>query len=123
LVRCAIRDCGLFRDAGSGEAREGKGPYRDKTGRFGETSADAIAEKMRFVIAQMENSDGATGRRLGDDYGGPGLQGARCPPQPRGGYRGEWRGLPRHYLAFLPAARDGIPARSARVRNGLPGGI
>jgi hypothetical protein len=40
--------------AGSGEAREGDGPYRDKTVRHGETSPDAIAEKMRFVMGQME---------------------------------------------------------------------
>ncbi|WP_428483696.1 2-amino-5-chloromuconate deaminase CnbZ [Rhodopila sp.] len=33
--------------AGSGEAREGSGPYRDKTVRHGETGADAIAEKAR----------------------------------------------------------------------------
>src|SRR6185437_9938714 len=31
--------------AGSGEAVEGKGNYRDHTVRFGETSADAIREK------------------------------------------------------------------------------
>ncbi len=40
--------------AGSGEAQEGAGPYRDKTVRFGETGADAIGEKLRFVVAQME---------------------------------------------------------------------
>ncbi len=40
--------------AGSGEAQEGDGPYRDKTIRFGETSGDAMAEKMRFVMRQME---------------------------------------------------------------------
>jgi hypothetical protein len=40
--------------AGSGEAVEGKGNYRDHTVRFGETSADAIAEKARFVLGEME---------------------------------------------------------------------
>jgi len=40
--------------AGSGEAREGEGSYREKTVRYGETSADAIAEKVRFVVGQME---------------------------------------------------------------------
>jgi len=40
--------------AGSGEAQEGDGPYRDKTIRYGENSPDAIAEKMRFVMYQME---------------------------------------------------------------------
>jgi hypothetical protein len=40
--------------AGSGEAQEGTGPYRDKTIRYGETSPDAIAEKGRFVLGVME---------------------------------------------------------------------
>jgi hypothetical protein len=40
--------------AGSGEAVEGKGNYRDHTVRFGETSAEAIAEKARFVLGEME---------------------------------------------------------------------
>ena len=40
--------------AGSAEAMEGKGNYRDHTVRFGETSADAIAEKARFVLGEME---------------------------------------------------------------------
>jgi len=45
---------GSFVIAGSGEAREGTGTYRDKIVRYGETGPDAIAEKMRFVIEQME---------------------------------------------------------------------
>lgn len=40
--------------AGSGEAAEGKGSYRDNTVRFGETSPDAIAEKARYVLGEME---------------------------------------------------------------------
>ena len=40
--------------AGSGEAQEGKGNYRDHTVRFGETSPDAIAEKARYVLGEME---------------------------------------------------------------------
>ena len=40
--------------AGSGEATEGKGNYRDHTVRFGETTPDAIAEKARFVLGEME---------------------------------------------------------------------
>jgi hypothetical protein len=40
--------------AGSGEAVEGKGNYRDHTVRFGDTSPDAIAEKARFVLGEME---------------------------------------------------------------------
>ncbi len=40
--------------AGSGESQEGSGPYKDKTIRYGETSPDAMAEKMRYVMGQME---------------------------------------------------------------------
>jgi hypothetical protein len=40
--------------AGSGEAVEGKGNYRDHTVRFGETSPDALVEKARFVLGEME---------------------------------------------------------------------
>src|SRR5215213_4670190 len=40
--------------AGSGEAVEGKGNYRDHTVRRGETSPDAIAEKARYVLDEME---------------------------------------------------------------------
>src|SRR6478672_923574 len=40
--------------AGSGEAVEGKGNYRDHTVRFGETSPDAIAEKALYVLGEME---------------------------------------------------------------------
>jgi hypothetical protein len=40
--------------AGSGEAREGHANYSDHTVRFGETSADAIAEKARYVLGEME---------------------------------------------------------------------
>jgi hypothetical protein len=47
--------------AGSGEAVEGKGNYRDHTVRFGETSADAIREKARFVLGEMERRLGALG--------------------------------------------------------------
>jgi len=40
--------------AGSGEAAEGKGNYRDNTIRLGETSPDAIADKARWVLGEME---------------------------------------------------------------------
>src|SRR5207253_3143200 len=40
--------------AGSGEAVEGKANYRDHTVRYGQTSPDAIAEKARFVLGEME---------------------------------------------------------------------
>ena len=51
--------------AGSGESQEGPGPYREKTVRFGEASADAIGEKLRFVMGQMERRMAA----LGADWG------------------------------------------------------
>jgi hypothetical protein len=47
--------------AGSGEAVEGKANYRDHTVRYGETSPDAIAEKARFVLGEMERRLGLLG--------------------------------------------------------------
>jgi len=47
--------------AGSGEAQEGYGPYRDRTIRYGETSPDAMAEKGRFVLGAMESRMAALG--------------------------------------------------------------
>jgi hypothetical protein len=40
--------------AGSGEAREGGASYRERTVRYGETSAAAIREKALFVLGEME---------------------------------------------------------------------
>jgi hypothetical protein len=40
--------------AGSGEATEAPGEYRDRIVRYGETSAEAMGEKVRFVMGQME---------------------------------------------------------------------
>jgi hypothetical protein len=50
-----------FAVAGSGEAAEGKGSYRDNTVRYGETSPDAILEKARFVLGEMERRMGLLG--------------------------------------------------------------
>ena len=47
--------------AGSGEAVEGKANYRDHMVRYGETSPDAIAEKARFVLGEMERRLGLLG--------------------------------------------------------------
>jgi hypothetical protein len=47
--------------AGSGEAREGGPSYRERTVRWGETSQDALGEKMRFVMGQMEARMAALG--------------------------------------------------------------
>lgn len=43
-----------FINAGGAEAKSGNEPYRDRTIRHGETSADAMTEKARFVIAEQE---------------------------------------------------------------------
>ena len=43
--------------AGGGEAAEGKGSYRERIVRYGDTSLEGLREKMRFVV-------GAMGRRL-----------------------------------------------------------
>jgi len=40
--------------AGSGEAREGGGSYAERTVRHGETGSDAMREKARFVLSEME---------------------------------------------------------------------
>jgi hypothetical protein len=40
--------------AGSGEAREGGATYRERTVRYGETSAEAMREKALFVLGEME---------------------------------------------------------------------
>ena len=47
--------------AGSGEAREGKGNYRDHTVRAGETSPGAMREKARYVLGEMERRLAALG--------------------------------------------------------------
>ena len=45
---------GSFIVAGGGEVRGGTGSFRSRTVRFGETSPDAMREKARHVIAEME---------------------------------------------------------------------
>jgi hypothetical protein len=47
--------------AGSAEAREGGASYRERTVRFGETSAEAIREKARYVLGEMERRLAAFG--------------------------------------------------------------
>ncbi len=47
--------------AGSGEANEGPGPYRDKIVRYGETTADAMRDKARHVLGAMETRMAALG--------------------------------------------------------------
>ena len=47
--------------AGSGEAREGGATYKERTVRYGETNADAMTEKARHVLGEMERRLGAFG--------------------------------------------------------------
>jgi hypothetical protein len=55
--------------AGSGESTEGSGPYKDKTVRYGETSADAILEKGVYVLGVMESRMAALGATWSDTTG------------------------------------------------------
>ena len=57
----ATQSLSTFVVAGSGEAVEGHANYRDHTVRRGETSPDAIAEKARFVLGEMERRLSALG--------------------------------------------------------------
>jgi hypothetical protein len=43
-----------FKLAGSGDARVGSEPYRERIVRFGDTSPEGLREKVVFVIAEME---------------------------------------------------------------------
>ena len=47
--------------SGSGEAMEGGSTYRERTVRFGDTSPDAMAEKARYVLGEMERRLSALG--------------------------------------------------------------
>ena len=47
--------------AGSGEAPEGRGNYRDHIVRLGDVSPEGIREKARFVLGEMERRMGALG--------------------------------------------------------------
>lgn len=52
--------------AGSGESPEGPGDYRDNIVRLGDLSADAILEKARFVLGEMERRLGVLGAGWAD---------------------------------------------------------
>ncbi len=52
---------GTFVIAGSGEAPEGPGRYRDRIVRPGDTSPDAMREKARYVLGAMESRMAALG--------------------------------------------------------------
>jgi hypothetical protein len=51
----SYRERGSFIIAGSGEATEGAANYRDTIVRLGDTSLDALREKLRFVMGVMES--------------------------------------------------------------------
>jgi hypothetical protein len=55
-----------FHVAGSGEAAEGKGNYRDHTVRLGDTSPSAIKEKAQFVLGEMERRMALLGFKWAD---------------------------------------------------------
>lgn len=52
--------------AGSGEAPEGSGPYAARTVRFGETTPEALGDKLAFVLGEMERRLGALGLAWAD---------------------------------------------------------
>jgi len=52
---------GGFVIAGSGEASDGPGPYAERIVRLGDTSAEALRDKARFVLGAMETRLGALG--------------------------------------------------------------
>jgi hypothetical protein len=55
-----------FVAAGSGEADGASGPYAGRIVRYGDTSADGLREKARFVLGAMEERLAALGRSWAD---------------------------------------------------------
>jgi len=53
-VPAALALRGSFIIAGGGEARDGAGSFAERSVRHGETSPEAMREKVRFVMAEME---------------------------------------------------------------------
>jgi hypothetical protein len=60
---------GGFMLAGGGEVREGGGTYRCRTVRYGETTPDALLEKVRHVVVEMERRLTALGFSWQDAVG------------------------------------------------------
>lgn len=52
---------GSFIIAGGGDVRAGKGSYPERIVRYGESSADAMRDKIRHVVAEMERRLAALG--------------------------------------------------------------
>lgn len=55
-----------FHVAGSGEAAEGKGSYRDSAVRLGDTSPSAMKEKAQYVLGEMERRMALLGFKWAD---------------------------------------------------------
>jgi hypothetical protein len=51
-ARSAARETFIL--SGGGDARPGAAPYRERIVRFGDTSPEALREKVQFVVAEME---------------------------------------------------------------------
>jgi hypothetical protein len=62
----AIDAAPTFVIAGSGEAREGGASYRERIVRYRETTGDAMREKARYVLGEMERRLAALGFTWGD---------------------------------------------------------
>ncbi len=60
-VPAPLAQRGSFIIAGGGEARDGAGSFAERTVRHGETAPEAMREKVRFVLAEMEQRLGALG--------------------------------------------------------------
>ncbi len=61
FARARAGAAGSFVIAGSGEAEEGHASYRERTVRFGDTSAAGMREKGIFVLGRMEQRMAALG--------------------------------------------------------------
>ena len=99
--------------AGSGEAPEGPGEYRERIIRLGDTSPDAMREKARYVLGAMEYRMAALGLAVGGRYREPGLHGERGPRVLRRRDRRAGCGAGRNYLDVRSPA-----GRRARLRDG-----
>ena len=66
FARPVAGESGSFVISGSGEAEEGFASYRERTIRFGDTSADAMREKGVFVLNRMEERMSAFGAGWAD---------------------------------------------------------
>jgi hypothetical protein len=52
---------GSFIVAGGGEVKDGTGTFRERTVRYGDTTADGLRDKVRHVVAEMERRLDALG--------------------------------------------------------------